>query len=399
MTKSVLKIAFVIPYFYPAWEYGGQPRSAYELARALVQLGHSVRVLTTDSGGHRRLSIPSVKCWQDVVEGIEVLYYRNLSNRLAFHQRIFWSPSLFRDLQRQLVGMDIVHIHELRSTVSVAGYSAARRCRIPYVVSTHGGLRHLGRRILKTVFDAMWGQRILENASYVLAVSPTERSDAIQAHVQAERIRILPNAIAVSDYASFPDTGEFKEVWGLQSKRIILFLGRLHWIKGADLLIRAFAGIADCHRDVQLVIAGPDDGQENALRKLAKECNSENQVTFTGTLDHTRKRQALRDAALTVIPSRSEVFALTAVEAMLSGSPVLLSSVCGLYPLPQEEDGVMTFRSEDVQDLAGKLEQMISTPRFRENIQRGRELVIREFGSQRVAQLAEGIYVDALRPH
>jgi glycosyltransferase involved in cell wall biosynthesis len=399
MNKSPMKIAFVIPYFYPAWEYGGQPRSAYELARALVQRGHHVHVLTTDSGGHNRLPIPPLKCWRDIVSGIEVLYYRNVSNRLAFHQRVFWSPPLFRDLRRQIAGMDIVHIHELRSTVTIAGYSAARKCGVPYVVSTHGGLRHLGRKILKVAFDKIWGQRILNNASYVVAVSPAERTDAIQAGVETERIRLLPNAIEISDYANLPERGTFKKAFGLQSSRMILFLGRLHWIKGADLLIRAFTRTARLYEDIHLVIAGPDDGQETSLRSLAIENGIENRVTFTGTLDHTGKLQALRDAALTVVPSRSEVFALTAVEAMLCGSPVLLSSICRLDPLPSEEDGVMTFQSEDVDDLAAKLSLMISNDGFRERIQRGRNLVAREFGSRKIGQLAEGIYEDAIRRH
>src|SRR6516164_6902161 len=74
-----LRITFVIPHFYPALEYGGQPRAAYELARALVKIGHHVKVLTTDSGGKSRLA----KSGRQNVDGIEVVYYRNLSNRLA----------------------------------------------------------------------------------------------------------------------------------------------------------------------------------------------------------------------------------------------------------------------------------------------------------------------------
>ena len=96
MTTSAtqaLNITFVIPYFYPAWEYGGQPRSAYELARALVQRGHHVKVLTTDSAGHSRLSAGHRQ-----VDGIDVIYYRNLSNWLAFRKRFFWPQALWQEI-------------------------------------------------------------------------------------------------------------------------------------------------------------------------------------------------------------------------------------------------------------------------------------------------------------
>src|SRR5689334_837980 len=123
-----MRITFVIPYFYPAWEYGGQPRSAYELARALVQRGHRITVLTTDSGGKSRLR----ETGRQQVDGIDVVYYRNLSNDLAYRYRLFWPSRMFRDVAAQIAESELVHIHELRSTTSVLAYRAARRLGIPY---------------------------------------------------------------------------------------------------------------------------------------------------------------------------------------------------------------------------------------------------------------------------
>ncbi len=115
LRSGVMRIAFVIPYFYPALQYGGQPKSCYELARALVRRGHSVIVLTTDSAGKSRLELKSGPLIGRNVEGIDVCYYRNLSNYLAFRHRLFLPIALFRNIQRQLVGCDILHIHELRT--------------------------------------------------------------------------------------------------------------------------------------------------------------------------------------------------------------------------------------------------------------------------------------------
>jgi len=146
-----------------------------------------------------------------------------------------------------------------------------------------------------------------------------------------------------------------------------------------------------------LVIAGPDDGQEHILRHLANELGIESRVTFTGFLDQNDKIEAFSDAAFTVVPSRTEVFALTAVEALLCRCPVLLSSICGLSPLPPPNHGLETFRNEDIQDLAEHMILMLAEDGPRGDTQRGRAFVMEEFGVDRIAHLAEGVYQDVVR--
>src|SRR5205823_3696302 len=97
---------------------------------------------------------------------------------------------------------------------------------------------------------------------------------------------------------------------------------------------------------------GPDDGQERELRRAVAQLNIESHVKFTGFLDLNPKKEAFVDASLVVVPSRSEGFAITAVEALMCGTAVLLSSICGLYPLPEPEDSAVFFRSEDIADLS-----------------------------------------------
>jgi hypothetical protein len=94
-----------------------------------------VKVLTTAAGGHRR-----------TVDGITVIYYGNLSNFLAYRYRVFSPIRMFREAESEFRGADIVHIHELRSTITPWASKASRRLSLPYVLSTHGGLRRLGRR-------------------------------------------------------------------------------------------------------------------------------------------------------------------------------------------------------------------------------------------------------------
>src|SRR5262245_659048 len=190
-----MHIAFVIPYFYPALQYGGQPKSCYDLARALSRRGHKVTVLTTDSGGLARLQLDGGKPARRNFDSIEVLYYPNLSNYLAYHHRLFLPLGLFHDVRRPFAPYAIAHVHELRSPPTVAAYNAARKLQLPFILSTHGGLQWLGKRTAKFFFDKMWGQSILRHATKLIAVSPREEEDARDFGAKPEQIRVLPNII------------------------------------------------------------------------------------------------------------------------------------------------------------------------------------------------------------
>ena len=391
-----MRIAFVIPYFYPALQYGGQPKSCYELARALARRGHAVTVLTTDSAGRSRLELEAGPVTARTVEGIDVSYYRNLSNYLAFRYRLFLPMALFRDIQRRLVGCDILHIHELRSTVTVSAYNAARALRLPYVLSPHGGLIHHGKQVAKRVFDGLYGSAILQHACILAAVSPREKEEARAFSVDTSRIRLLPNTVFPEDYATLPQRGSFRDRWSIGTGPLVLFLGRLHWIKGADLLIQAFTNLLENHSDIHLAIAGPDDGEEPKLRRLVALNKMEHRVTFTGYLDHQEKLQALVDSDILAVPSRSEIFAITALEALMCGIPVILSSVCGLDPMPPEECGVRQFEAGNAAALAQQLKRVVFEDRVRPDMHVTRKFVSQEFSATTIARKAESLYDEAI---
>ena len=96
-----MRIAVVTPYFYPDWEYGGTPRAAFELARALAARGHEIRVLTTGRRSGTK-----------VVEGIQIRYYGNLSHYLAHRHRLFIPLGFRKQLRKQFADCDVLHIHE-----------------------------------------------------------------------------------------------------------------------------------------------------------------------------------------------------------------------------------------------------------------------------------------------
>ena len=383
----------VTPYFYPAWDYGGPPRSAHSLATALARRGGSLKIFTTDTGGVRRLSPAEIsQASKEASRSLDVRYCRNLSNWLAFRHRLFLPTGLFGTLDRNLEDCELIHVHELRSFVTVAARRAARRNKIPYVVSTHGGLMHLGKRRAKELFDSLWGKRIIRDAAGLLAVSTLEVNQMRSLGIRHDRIHVLPNPIEEDAYTSLPEPGKFRARWSIDSTKVVLFLGRLNWIKGADLLVKALGRLGG---DVHLVLAGPDDGHKPGLNALISN-ELAKRITFTGPLGHADKLEAFVDADVCVVPSRSEIFGMVVLEALACRRPVLLSSSCGLNTELAGQDGVLTFDSGDTHDLEDKLKVMLARSYSMDSLNDVRRFVLEKFSSEAVAAQAESIYAHCL---
>lgn len=177
----------------------------------------------------------------------------------------------------------------------------------------------------------------------------------------------------------------------------MLFLGRLHHVKGADLLVKAFARMCrnNGDKETHLVLAGPDDGEGRSLRRLVAQLEMDDRVTFTGYLDQVQKFGAIVDSCLIVIPSRSEVFAITAMEALMCSRPVLLSSACDLSTVLREENGVRTFENESIEDLQVKLRQTLGDQGLFQNAARGRAFAARQFPPEALAIGLENAYLSA----
>src|SRR5262245_66639746 len=101
-----MQLIYGIPYFAPAWGYGGPPRLAYDMARQMVRRGHRVRVLTTDALDGLARAHPE----REVLDGIEIERVRNVSNRLAWDSKVFL-PLHFRNvLVRSLTERGVIHL-------------------------------------------------------------------------------------------------------------------------------------------------------------------------------------------------------------------------------------------------------------------------------------------------
>ena len=146
--------------------------------------------------------------------------------------------------------------------------------------------------------------------------------------VPEDKVVVIPNGIAPEDY-SVSDSTAFRKRYRLGDHPFVLFVGRLNHIKGPDLLLEAFCRAGEDLADFHLVLAGPDEGMLAQLRALAREAGIDDRVHFIGRLGGAEKSWAYHAAELLVVPSRQEAMSLVALEAGVTGTPVLLTEECG----------------------------------------------------------------------
>jgi len=233
---------------------------------------------------------------------------------------------------------------------------------------------------------------VLKDASRVIAVTRTEAEQYKSMGVSEDKIEIIPLGIDLSVFDSLPERGEFRRKYGLgNDQRIILYLGRIHKIKGLDLLAKAFADLSQASNNIKLVIVGPDNGYLPSLKKLITDLEISDKVLLTGPLYGQEKLKAYVDADVYVLPSYYEIFSVTVLEACACGTPVIVTDRCGLADVISGQAGLVV--PYDKEQLSNTILHMLSDDKMRRDFsEKGKLLVRQKFNCDKMAEQVERVY-------
>ena len=211
----------------------------------------------------------------------------------------------------------LIHNHSLWMMPNVYPGQAARKYRIPLLVSPRRTLSHWPLKSgswTKRIFWPLLQRPALSAATCFHATAEAEYKD-IRRMGFRQPIAIIPNGIDIPDLQ--PKKSE--------KFRTVLFLGRIHPVKGLDILLRAWQIIQKRFPEWKLRIVGPDNGGYLAnIKSLANELNLE-RIDFSGPLYGDAKFDAYREADLFVLPTHSENFGVAVAEALATGTPAIVT--------------------------------------------------------------------------
>ena len=310
----------------------------------------------------------------DVPLGVSTqLHNVNLHYFVSSYPRLYYSPAM-REALRDAGSYDVVHLHSVFLWPTYAAARAARRARVPYVVSPRGmlvpELIERKSRLLKRAWIGLFERRTFAEAAAVHFTSQREHDDARRTNIPIPAAVIIPNGVDLPA-GSAANRGD-----GL------LFLGRINWKKGLDRLIEAMRLLPDA----RLTIAGNDE--ENYRASLPSADN----VRFIGPVSGAAKDDLLRGSAALVLPSYSENFGNVVLEAMAVGTPVVVTPEVGLAS-EVESSGAGVVTSGDPPSLAAALRALLGDRAKREAMGRaGRAAVEARYSWDRVAAQMEEAY-------
>jgi glycosyltransferase involved in cell wall biosynthesis len=364
MVCRYMRILHFIPYYKPAWLYGGPIRSVSQLCESTAAEGHQVSVATTNSNGRNCLDVCSNV--PVTVDGVTVYYFKR--QPLPFYIE---SLPLRKHIASLVAGADIVHLHHVWVPLCVAVARAAYDAGKPYVLSLHGSINRwhwANRSIRHKLFWRMQASSMVAHASALHVTGELERRELLAVGVVPEKdIAVIPNPVNAAVYARNRLLAEtFRRENGiLPQQKLILYMGRLHPQKGIDLFLRSAAPCLHAAPEWLCLIAGPSEGEYiSTLQAITRDEGLESQVRFLGIIDRDIRLGVLSAADLFFLTSHNENFGMGVVEAMSASVPVLVSNKVGLsHELTQSGAGCVT--SLDRQSIETALYRLMSEPDLR----------------------------------
>ena len=234
-------------------------------------------------------------------------------------------------LRSEIRRFDVVHLHSVFLWPTFAAARAAQAAEIPYVVSPRGmlvaDLIRRRNRLVKSAWLAVCERGNLERAAAIHATSHIEAAELGQFRWRLPGTAVIPNGVTVADADDWAGAEVSPDVREAATGSLVLFLGRISWKKGPERLLHAFART----QGGTLAIVGPDDeGLTPRLRVLARDLGIAERVRFVprGVLG-ADKAHLYRAARVFVLPSFSENFGNTILEAMQNARPVVVTPQVG----------------------------------------------------------------------
>jgi glycosyltransferase involved in cell wall biosynthesis len=315
-------------------EAAGPSYSVPRLCQSLADQGHDVELSCLGARGE----IPGVRL--------------DLHSSWPIAKRFAISPGHACALRRKAGHADIVHNHSLWSMVNVASGWVVPGQRAKLVTSPRGTLSawalRRSRHIKQLMKPLQW--RALQRADLLHATSAVEYQQIRELGFKAP-VAIIPNGI---DLPNMPDRRPARD------GRTLLFLSRIHPIKGVDRLLRAWQAVQGEHPAWRLVIAGCGEPvHEREAHDLARDLKLK-RVEFPGPLYGADKSLAYFHADLFVLPTHSENFGVVVAEALAHGCPAIVGKGAAWQGLESEDCG--WWISNDIDELADTLGIAMAQP-------------------------------------
>lgn len=381
-----------------SWEYpprvvGGIARVVHDLSHRLYQDGHEVTVVTYRDG--------NVPYFEDD-KGVKVHRVDNFM--ISSNNFIDWVMQLnfnliakVGELISQGEKFDVIHAHDWLT--AYAGKTLKTAYGISLVSTIHateaGRNSGIQGETQKYINDTEW---MLTYESSEVIVNSNYMKNELQRlfGLPYEKINVVPNGVNTNLFNEVELDYDFRRQYAMDNEKIILFMGRLVYEKGIQNLISAMPKILANYHDAKLIIAGKG-GMIDELRAQVNSLGLGNKVYFTGYLSSKNVQKMYKCADISVFPSTYEPFGIVALEAMLSGTPVVVSDIGGLNEIVDHGINGMKSYAGNPNSLADSILTLLFDPKLCSDVVKNAQAKVKtDYNWQKIAQDTHFAYQKAI---
>jgi glycosyltransferase involved in cell wall biosynthesis len=340
-----MKVLQIVTLISPTGAYGGPTAVAIQQCSELRRRDTRVELV---AGWIERTPAPAT--WMD--SPITSVRLRPWIPGANFAGLMSWT--WLRAVWAALGRADVVHVHFSRDIAILLAVTLARMRRVPFVLQTHGMIAP-DRRRRSRVLDRLLVVPALHRAASVLHLTPLEAEALSSISRGQATLGRLVNGVAVAE----PKAPRDADV------PVVLFAARLHPRKRVLQFAQAAAQLTDSGVKASFIVAGPDQGDLPALTQLIASSSLVDVLRYVGPKSPAEMSALLAAVDLYVLPSVAEPFPMSALEAMAVGTPVVITTDCGLADM-FTESGAARVIEPSLPGLTAAMGELIQDKDLRE---------------------------------
>ncbi len=409
-----MKIAYFV-WEYPPLMVGGLGTYASQVAPRLAKFGNDITVFTLNDGtlktseqmGDVNVNRPNIIKAKEMLRLIVSENLHNWGDYLSFFNKIFsynyLSAAKFLNETLKNEKYDLVVIHDWLS--AIAGLIIKQNTDLPIVFHMHSTEQQRVGGGSPTIRN--FEREMAEQADLVITVSYAMKEHLIELGYPEEKINVIWNGCDTDKYklenVNWGLVDELKKKYKIkENEKVVFFVGRLTWIKGAESLVRGFPLVLKEYPNTKLIVLGKGE-QQQSIEELVKRNGMDDKVVVRSEFvseDERIAHYALCDIA--IFPSTAEPFGIVSLEGMCLKKPVIVgaSGISGfreqVIPNGEEQTGVHVD-GRSYEDIAWGIKEVLKDDnKAKEMGERGRKRAEEIFNLDRVASETLSVYNRAV---
>lgn len=361
---------------------GGTEKMVWELSKFFIKQGHEVTILQTN------LYEKGVKFKRiEKEKGIKIITCKNDKFLGGFG----YSKEFKKKLKEIWNEFDIIHIYGHGRFTSEYTLRFIENKR-PLIYSACGFFHDKKHNLIKKIYDIIF-RRSIRDISFCTALTEIEKERYIQLGVSGNKIKVIPAWVDLKKFRCRKiNKKKILKKYGLENKKTLLYVGRIHESKGLQYVIEAIKDI-----DINFLIVGRNTAFSKELTKKINKLRLSRRVKLLEKIDDKKLIETYALADASILFSRWEGFGIVVLEAMASGLPVIVSDRGALPTLIKNRENGLVAKFPNVKELEKQIKLLFENNKLNQKIKKGGQIFVKDFEYSKISKQYEKLYEKAIK--